>query len=833
MPSGADMSDQSFLESWSLNFNELEFVEAFNLASRIWVAFQLRFFQTHGRFPSRAQDLSSEGLEYLAQQLDVKIPVDQEQFDYRHVNARRHRVAILKHLGVRRATDRDRLALRSWIFENCRRSSAPTVEEQVASAYAWGLSNSIYISSDKIMERLVRSARPDFLEDLLASIARALPANTRRQLDESLSEPRGYGGFHLMKNGVGAATLANVLGACERLTFIAGLELSSEHLAGIDPSWIAMLCRRVERENASEMRRHSDDRRIGLYALYLMDRQKRLTDDLIDLFLEITHRLQTRSRRRVITRIARDIERVYGKDQLLCSMAEAAIEYPEGRVIDVIYPVASVAKLKAVIEEHRASGTLDKRIQTVMRGSYANHYRRMMPKLLSVLRFRSNNSVWRPILDALERIAEWRKEGRRTVPVGSIPAGWKEFVVDDKGRLNVISYEICILGQLRSSIRAREIWVEGADRYRNPDHDLPADFDECRASYYADLGLPQDAQAFVTNIRSQLEKELRLLNETLPKNDKVRLRATGDNRICITPFERQPEPAGLINLKNEIGRTWPMTSLLDVLKETALDTRFLDCFESSASREVLTEDVRNRRLLLTLYGVGTNAGLNRIATGTEGVSIDELAHVYRRYVNATALRAACAKVANATLAIRDPDIWGSVGMACAADSTKFGAWDRNLMTEWHARYGGRGVMIYWHVERRATCIYSQLKRCSSSEVAAMIEGVLRHCTDMEIQRQYVDSHGQSAVGFAFAHLFGFELAPRLKAIASQKLMLASADQRASLTNLTPILAGVVDWDEIARQYDEMVKYAAAMQHGTADPESILRRFSKGDVMHPT
>lgn len=54
-------------------------------------------------------------------------------------------------------------------------------------------------------------------------------------------------------------------------------------------------------------------------------------------------------------------------------------------------------------------------------------------------------------------------------------------------------------------------------------------------------------------------------------------------------------------------------------------------------------------------------------------------------------------------------------------------------------------MIYWHVEKRSTCIYSQIKRCSSSEVASMIEGVLRHCTDMEIQRQYVDSHGQSEV----------------------------------------------------------------------------------------
>jgi TnpA family transposase len=115
----------------------------------------------------------------------------------------------------------------------------------------------------------------------------------------------------------------------------------------------------------------------------------------------------------------------------------------------------------------------------------------------------------------------------------------------------------------------------------------------------------------------------------------------------------------------------------------------------------------------------------------------------------------------------------------------------------------------------------------------MIGGVLRHCTDMEIQRQYVDSHGQSEVAFAFCHLLGFELAPRLKAIARQKLCLPSADLRAALPHLTPILGAVIDWGEIERQYDEMVKYAAAMRHRTADPEAILRRFARSEIMHPT
>ena len=47
------MSVRSFIESWTLNFDDIAFVEGFNLVSRVWVAFQLRFFRTHGRFWTR------------------------------------------------------------------------------------------------------------------------------------------------------------------------------------------------------------------------------------------------------------------------------------------------------------------------------------------------------------------------------------------------------------------------------------------------------------------------------------------------------------------------------------------------------------------------------------------------------------------------------------------------------------------------------------------------------------------------------------------------------------------------------------------------------------
>ncbi|MGQ4815471.1 Tn3 family transposase [Agrobacterium vitis] len=547
------------------------------------------------------------------------------------------------------------------------------------------------------------------------------------------------------------------------------------------------------------------------------------------------HKIVTRSKRKVVGDIAKDVERVYGKERLLVDIATASIDDPVGRICDVIFPIVGKEKLAAIIKESNAKGALDRRIYAVMRNSWANHYRRMLPSLLSVLEFRSNNTVWRPVLSALDWIRARLDDGCRFVPQhevpieGVIPAKWRSSVIDGNGRVNRISYELCVLTQLRECIRSKEIWVVGADRYRNPDDDLPKDFAARRSSYYSRLNLTRNASEFVTSVRKELEHALLLLNETIPRNEKVRILWRGENRISITPFKPAPEPKGLAAIKSEIGQRWPMTGLLDVLKEAALDTGLLDAFETSASRVALPKAVLDQRLLLCLYGLGTNAGLKRVA----GASYEELLHVHRRFVHAGALREACGRVANATLAIRNAAVWGDAGTACASDSTKFGAWDRNLMTEWHARYGGRGVMIYWHVEKRATCVYSQLKRCSSSEVASMIEGVLRHCTDLEIQRQYVDSHGQSAVGFAFCRLLGFELAPRLKAIARQKLALPDASFRTRLPNLLPILSNPINWEEIEQQYDEMVKYAAAMQTRTADPEAILRRFARAEVMHPT
>lgn len=53
------------------------------------------------------------------------------------------------------------------------------------------------------------------------------------------------------------------------------------------------------------------------------------------------------------------------------------------------------------------------------------------------------------------------------------------------------------------------------------------------------------------------------------------------------------------------------------------------------------------------------------------------------------------QVADATFAARRQSLWGAGSTAVGSVSTYVCALDQNLLTEWHSRDRGRGVLIYW------------------------------------------------------------------------------------------------------------------------------------------
>jgi hypothetical protein len=206
--------------------------------------------------------------------------------------------------------------------------------------------------------------------------------------------------------------------------------------------------------------------------------------------------------------------------------------------------VVGESTLRDLVQEANADKAwVRQRLRMVLRSSYSSHYRRMLPKVLTALTFRCNNSVWRPVTDAVELLERWsgRPGAERyystdeKVPLdGVVPAEWREAVVDERGRVERIPYELCVLRALREAIRRREVWVVGASRWRNPDDDLPADFELNRDVHYAALRQPLDPQAFITGLQRRHRRDHRMVRAlaAIARPPAHRGRHLRDRRSC-------------------------------------------------------------------------------------------------------------------------------------------------------------------------------------------------------------------------------------------------------------------------------------------------------------
>ncbi len=824
--------------------------------TRLGFALLLKSFQLDGRFPATIHDVPATVIAFLAAQLPVD-PAVILPYEWRGRASEEHRAQIRAFLGVRPATVEDADTLTAWLTDHLLQSHRRDPASLHAALLGRCRALTLEPPAAQRLERIIGSALAAYDERLCATIVARLSAPSRTALDalltivEPLNPPADAPDpvaerrtiLQLVKRDPGPIAVETAREEVTKLQRLRELGLPADLFAAMPPRVVHAFRQRVSGEETRDIRRHPTAVRLTLLAAFAWQRQREVTDTLVDLLIKMIHHIGVKAERRVDRQVVAALKKVANKTGILRKLAEVAVAQPDGIVREVRYPVVNAQVLSdLVVELGTTERVVQQAVQTTIRRSYGHHYRRMVPPILQCVQFRSNNRIHRPLIDALDLLTRYADrdvthyDADEVVPItGVVPTAWRAEVIETEHgseRVRRVPYEICVLQALRDQLRCKAIWVVGALRYRNPADDLPQDFDTARDTYYAGLTLPRDPTVFLTTLRERHAAALTMLHAGLATNHAVRILSKDHGWIELTPLTAQPEPPTLARLKRELEQRWPSTRLLDMLKEAALRTGFLAGFTSVTEREHLDPATLQHRLLLALYGLGTNTGLKHVSGGTTDVSYKDLLYIRRRFITRDHLRTAIQTVVNAIFAARLPTIWGEATTSCASDAKKFGAWDQNLITEWHTRYGGRGVVIYWHVEKKATCIYSQLKQCSSSEVAAAITGVLRHCTTMSVERHYVDSHGQSEVAFGMCYLLGYDLCPRLKPLHRQKLYLPSRAYADHYPKLAPVLARAIDWELIAQQYDELVKYAAALQVGTAEAEAILARFTR-QTAHPT
>ncbi len=524
-----DWSPELLAQQFTLTRPERTFLEFKGEVGALSLAALLKTFQLQGEFPDHTQAVPAAVIGFLAQQLAVS-PARWAEVDWSTRTARRYRDEVADFCGFRAFRALDETALVTHL--------TPLVADLNPDSEVLKQRGRDFLRGQRLVPptaerfgRCLRAAVSGQEKHWIQGLQRRLSPQTCQALDALICTDAAEEDLQpllvirstlaTLKDTAGRVKVDTVLEELAKLTELRALGLPPQLFQGIPPRVTGQYRHRAASEPPRELRRHPAPLRHILLAALCWQRLTEVTDDLVELLISVAHHIGTRAESKVEAELLRQLRRVQGKTALLFKLAKAARAQPEGAVREVIYPVVPETVLDDLIREMEAEGNYDREVRLVTRNSYGHHYRRAISLLLGVLTFRCNNDRHQPIMRALEILTKYRDRRTPTFPLSEdVPLGgvvkddWQALVLDDaeKRKINRVTYEMCVLTTLRDKIRCKEVWIEGAGRFRNPDDDLPGDFEENRAEYYSALAQPTAVQTFTTQLRTRMESALDALN---------------------------------------------------------------------------------------------------------------------------------------------------------------------------------------------------------------------------------------------------------------------------------------------------------------------------------
>jgi len=621
------------IEYFTLTPDILALIKDKSKYNKLGFSVLLKFFQTEGRFPNSKTEIPASAIAFISKQLKINKKIF-KKYSLDSRLCRYHMAQIKDLLSFKELTSEDAEKITKWLYENIE-------------CYDRGKVNDILHSRlrelkfepptpDRI-DRIISSALRNYEAAVFNDIASSIPMKTKVLIDEHVkmfsedennNTVEGSVSFNELRSDPGRIGLDSVFQEVKKLRMLRNLQVPLHLLDKLPQKVLKKYKQRVSSELLSEIRRHPDHVRYSLLSIFFWVRSREITDNLADLLISIIHKIQVKSERKVDREILNDVKKVSGKYNILRNLAEISLENPDKTIEDVVYPVYSKKLLEDLVKDLNMNDNSYRcKVYSLMKNSYSRHYRRMIPELFDVLEFRSNNEIHKPVLDALKMVKKLMASNVKTILVSSIPIlgvikpKWRRAVIqsDCNGNefIERVNYEICVLQSLREKLRCKEIWIEGADRYRNSEEDLPKDFENRREEYYEALKQPNSAEVFIENLKNELSQALHSLNDSVLNNPKIKLTNIKGGRITVSPSEPQSEPLNLTALKSGLMEEWPMVNLLDILKETDYLLNFTEHFKSAGVRESLDRETIRKRLIVSLFALGTNTGLKRIAKASE------------------------------------------------------------------------------------------------------------------------------------------------------------------------------------------------------------------------
>src|SRR3989338_403039 len=226
------------------------------------------------------------------------------QFDWEGRSTKRFRQEVRELLGYRKVTSNDMHDFKAWLFKNVF-PNAIKRSQRIEHAYTYFRENKTEPFTSKELERHISSAHREFEQQLFETIYSKLNEKTKLLMNELLSDDAESDNdeinddseikFKHLKIDIPGAKLKNVSRAVQKIDCLKQLDLSADVLSSLSEKLIKKYYQRVMAERPSGMREHKPHVRYATFSIFFYFRSQLFMDSLADMFMKLTHQLQTKS----------------------------------------------------------------------------------------------------------------------------------------------------------------------------------------------------------------------------------------------------------------------------------------------------------------------------------------------------------------------------------------------------------------------------------------------------------------------------------------------------------------------------------------------------------
>jgi TnpA family transposase len=793
--------------------------------NRLGFAVQLCYLRFPGR-PLRADEQVPEPvLAYIAAHLGLDPAVMRDYAQERDTTRREHLGEIQRTFGFCPFDAQSYRALAVWLLPTALGTDSGVA--LVTALVEEMRGRKVVAPALYLIERLAWETRRRAQRQVSQRLTTGIMPPDHARLDALLTVAPGRRQTPLvwLRQPPGKPSPPTILALIERLTVIRVLGLDHTLARQVHQNRLLQLAREGGRYSPAFLARFEPTRRYATLVAFLIETAATLTDQILAMHDRLMTGYLHRSEQAHAAQFHASGKAINEKVRLYAAVGTAVIaaRADDGdpyRAIQAVLPWESF--VQTVAEATHLARPADFGYLDHLDAFYGQ-VRRYAPALLDALEFRGAPPC-RPLLRALQALKELNAADARKVPQG-VPTAfvkprWADHVFTDTG-IDRHYYELCALHELRNGLRSGDIWVAGSRQFKAfEDYLLPDDaWQGLKDAGPLPLAIPTDVTTYLAQRRQDLHDQLTTVAALMAADDlpDVRLRK---GKLSITPLPKAV-PDAAEDLAERAYARMPWVKITDLLVAvdglTDFSRHFTHLHTGAPPRD-------KAALFAAILADATNLGLSKMANACPGLTFARLSWVSDWSLRDETYAQALGELVNYHHGLPFAAHWGD-GTTSSSDAQRFPVGGRREATaQVNARYGHEpSIMFYTHISDQYAPFHIKAISATAHQAPYVLDGLLYHETDLQIEEHYTDTGGVSDHLFGMCPPLGFRFAPRIRDLADRRLY--TVEPPATYPALAPLIGGDVDVKRIEAHWDDLLRLLTSVRLGTVTASQILRKLA--------